>query len=366
METLIKTFMTSLVIGLWAHFKSIMKFKAAILNELKKPLVVDEISFDKLEYGQVLLKIAETGICRSQIFEIDGLRGPDKWLPHLLGHEAIARVVDIGEGVTKVKIGDNVILSWIKSQGISAEPAKYKFGKKIINSGRITTFSEFSVCSEDRCVILRNVDAYKVGAALGCAIPTGYGLSITLKELKNAEFVGILGLGGIGMAALMGIINETRACVGVIDINRDRLNKALSLGAKYAFLPKTNVNLDQQILQKTGKLFDVIIESSGTINALNQSLSLIHNKGLVKFVSHPPFGNILEIDPFELIKGKRIEGSWGGGIDPDLHLEYIASQISNNNKFLKLFKSNFYKLEEINFAIDDMKNMKTLRPIIKF
>ena len=343
-----------------------MKFKAAILKEIKKPLVIDEISFEKLLYGQVLLKIDETGICRSQIFEIDGLRGQDKWLPHLLGHEALAEVIDIGPGVTKVKVGQKVIATWIKSNGISADPAKYKLGKQIINSGRVTTFSEFSICSEDRCVLIRNLDEYKAGAPLGCAIPTGYGLSLTLRDINKAKFIGILGLGGIGMSALLGIINETNANVGVIDIQKDRLEKAISLGAKYAFLPSSKKVLSKQIMEESGRLFDIVIECTGTINALNNSLSLIHDQGLVKFVTHPPYGNLLEIDPFELIKGKKIEGSWGGGIDPDRHLEYIASKVSRNQKFLELFTSSYYKLDHINHALDEMRNMKTLRPIIRF
>ena len=80
----------------------------------------------------ILIKIFETGICRSQIFEIDGERGVDKWLPHLLGHEAIAEVVEVGKSVNKLKIGDKVIASWIRSDGISAAPKiflkdKYKW-----------------------------------------------------------------------------------------------------------------------------------------------------------------------------------------------------------------------------------------------
>ena len=85
-----------------------MKFKAAILFECKKPLLIEEISLNPLKEGQVLIKIFETGICRSQIFEIDGERGKDNWLPHLLGHEAIGEVVEVGKSVKKLKIGDKV------------------------------------------------------------------------------------------------------------------------------------------------------------------------------------------------------------------------------------------------------------------
>ena len=112
-----------------------MKFYAAILNQINEPLIIDEIENEKLLEGQVLLKIIKTGICRSQIFEIFGGRGEDKWLPHLLGHEAIGWVIDIGKGVKKVKIGEKVIVTWISSEGISANPAKYVWRNKRLNGG---------------------------------------------------------------------------------------------------------------------------------------------------------------------------------------------------------------------------------------
>ena len=161
-----------------------MKFKAAILFECKRPLVIDEISLNPLKEGQVLIKIIESGICRSQIFEIDGERGEDKWLPHLLGHEAIGEVVEIGKSVKKLNIGDKVIATWIKSKGISAQPAKYFLKDTVINGGQVTTFSEYSICSENRLVPFFDKCALSIGPSLGCAVPTGYGITITEKKLK--------------------------------------------------------------------------------------------------------------------------------------------------------------------------------------
>ena len=164
-----------------------MKFKAAILIECKKPLAIEEITLNSLKKGQVLLKILKSGICRSQIFEINGDRGEDKWLPHLLGHEAIGEVVDIGESVKKVGIGDKVIASWISSEGISAEPAKYSLGGVVINGGQITTFSEFSVCSENKLIRINDDSLKYIGPTLGCAIPTGYGITINEKRIKTLQ-----------------------------------------------------------------------------------------------------------------------------------------------------------------------------------
>ena len=113
--------------------------KAAILVQNKKPLVIDEVELPKeLGFGQVLVKILYSGICGSQLNEIDATKGPDKYLPHLLGHEGSGIVEKIGEGVTRVKKGDQVVLHWRKSAGIECEPPKYKWKGKKLNSGKNT------------------------------------------------------------------------------------------------------------------------------------------------------------------------------------------------------------------------------------
>jgi len=345
-----------------------MKFKAAILKNINEPLIIDEIENESLSEGQVLIKILQTGVCRSQVFEMEGQRGLDKYLPHLLGHEAIGVVVDLGEKVTKIKEGDYVVLSWIKSKGISAKPAKYFWEDKIVNSGQITTFSEYSVCSENRCLRIEKELAYKIGPTLGCALPTGYGISLTQPELKTAKYIGVIGLGGIGMAALLGALDQSDAEIFAIDVNQDRLKEAKILGAKYIFNPlKSSVETLDFLKEKTkNNMLDLLLECSGSISVLNNTLKLINNSGLVKFVSHPKFGDLLNIDPFELILGKRIEGSWGGGTDPDRDFKLIAEKILNNKKFLKLYSNKFYELEEINLALNELKIGKVLRPIINF
>ena len=342
-----------------------MKFKAAILIECKKPLAIEEITLNSLKKGQILLKILKTGICRSQIFEINGDRGEDKWLPHLLGHEAIGEVVDIGESVKKVAIGDKVIASWISSKGISAEPAKYSLGGIVINGGQITTFSEFSVCSENKLIRINDDSLKYIGPTLGCAIPTGYGITINEKRIKTARFIGILGLGGIGISAIVGAKNNSNGKVIGIDINDERLNDAKKLGADFLVNPQ-NAELRKYIHQITnGEMLDILIECSGSIVGLNGSLKLINNNGLVKFATHPKHGDLLSIDPFELIKGKKIEGSWGGGVSPDRDFKRIVSEIQENDIFIQMMNQDEYNIKDINVAIDDMSKGKVLRPILR-
>src|SRR6266702_8805049 len=125
--------------------------KAAILARSREPLIVDEITFpDALGVGQALVKIFCTTICGAQINEIDAAKGPDKFLPHLLGHEASAQVIEIGPGVTQVKPGDTVVLHWRPSRGIASRTPAYRWRGAHLNAGWVTTFNDYAVVSENR------------------------------------------------------------------------------------------------------------------------------------------------------------------------------------------------------------------------
>src|SRR5450755_2377607 len=112
-----------------------MKTKAAILETLRSPLVLDEVEVPALDCGQVLVQIRQSGICGAQLGEIEGKKGEDRFLPHLLGHEGGGVVMDVGVGVTNVKKGDHVVLHWRKGTGIQARPAKYFWKGRSVNSG---------------------------------------------------------------------------------------------------------------------------------------------------------------------------------------------------------------------------------------
>src|SRR5690348_12704796 len=110
--------------------------KAAILAESRKPLIVDDITLpETLDVGQVLVKVLYSTICGAQLNEIAAAKGPDKFLPHLLGHEASAKVLEIGPGVTNVKSGDTVVLHWRPSLGIQCRPPAYSWRGARLNAG---------------------------------------------------------------------------------------------------------------------------------------------------------------------------------------------------------------------------------------
>src|SRR5271165_813980 len=127
-----------------------MKIKAAILESLGAPLVLDEVEIPALECGQVLVRIHSSGICGAQLGEIAGAKGADNFLPHLLGHEGGGVVLDIGPGVTHIRKGDHVVMHWRKGAGIHAQTPKYAWGDRSVNSGWVTTFNECAIISENR------------------------------------------------------------------------------------------------------------------------------------------------------------------------------------------------------------------------
>ena len=125
-----------------------MKTLSAVLVQLEKPLILAELEIPPLRRGQVLVEVAYSGVCHTQILESRGHRGNDPYLPHCLGHEGSGIVSEIGEGVTKVKPGDQVILSWMKGSGEDVNSATYQWNGSSVNAGAITTFSRYSVISD--------------------------------------------------------------------------------------------------------------------------------------------------------------------------------------------------------------------------
>ena len=147
--------------------------KAAILAESRKPLVIDDITFpDELGVGQVLVKVLHTSICGAQINEIEAVKGPDKFLPHLLGHEASAVVIETGPGVTTVKPDATVILHWRPALGIQGPTPNYRWRGEKLNAGWVTTFNEYAIVSENRMTPIPSDYDLQTAPLLGCAVTT--------------------------------------------------------------------------------------------------------------------------------------------------------------------------------------------------
>jgi len=342
-----------------------MKMKAAILVELKKPLVIDEVEVpDNLEYGQVLVKIHYSGICGSQIHEIDGAKGPDKYLPHLLGHEGGGVVEKCGPGVNVVKPGDHVVLHWRKGAGIQSATPKYTWKGKPLNAGWVTTFNEYAIVSENRVTPIPKEFDLAVAALYGCAITTAYGSLQNDAHLKSGESIVIFGAGGVGIATvLMAEIAGANPIIAV-DINDFKLKQAKSYGATH-IINSAKEDAKKKILELLPKGADVVIDTTGVKSVMELGYELTSAEGRTILVGVPNAGDKFCIDSLPLHFDKRIKGSHGGDTNPTYDIPRLI-RLQNTGRFdLKKMITHTYSLDKVNEAIKMVRTGDTLRCVIK-
>jgi S-(hydroxymethyl)glutathione dehydrogenase / alcohol dehydrogenase len=340
---------------------------AAVLRKNSESLTIEELEYPKPVQGQVLVKIAYSGICRSQLMEIDGLRGPDKFIPHLMGHEASGIVIEVGPGVQKVEPGDHVVISWIRGKGLISYGIKLKGRNDLINAGPVTTFSEYSLLSEN-CVfkINRNIPL-KSAALFGCAIPTGAGMVLSQlpKDLSELS-IAVFGLGGIGLSAIQALRSRSATRIFAVDIDQNKLNEIKQLPNVIAINASEPDYLDRLKSLNNGSFVDFSIDATGTTKGIMEAFASIKNfGGLCVFASHPKYGEKIALDPFDLISGKQIKGSWGGGVNMDSDLNALFDLFFETDSILYLLQTREYSFANINEAILDFRNSKVTRPLIK-
>ena len=275
--------------------------KAAILVEQGKPLVVDTIELpQKLEVGQVLVKVHFSGICGSQLGEIDGVKGPDRFLPHLLGHEASGSVIEIGPGVANVKPADTVVLHWRKGAGIESATPKYTWRGKTVNSGWITTFNEFAIVSENRITPIPDRNHLEAASLFGCAVTTGFGVVENNARLRIGESVVIFGAGGVGLSMVQAAALVSAHPIIAVDLYDNRLDLAKHLGATHA-INANSENARERILEIVGSAgLDVFIDNTGIPANIEMGYDLTHSQGRVVLVGVPRKGNKISLNSLPL------------------------------------------------------------------
>lgn len=342
-----------------------MKISAAILEQINQPLAIHhDIELPKLKAGQVLVKIHYAGLCHSQLMEARGGRGEDKYLPHMLGHEGVGEVINVGEDVNKVSVGHKVVLGWIKGEGLDAGGTVYQQGKRTINAGAVTTFSNYAVVSENRLVKLPNNFNEKTAVLLGCALPTGAGIVLNQLQPEAESSVVVFGLGGIGLSALLALNHFSPNHVIAFDVEENKLALAKELGATHTYL--ANEQGIEQFFKDFPNGVDYAVEAAGQTHTIETAFSLIkRGGGKCIFASHPKSGEKIALDPFELICGKQIQGSWGGASKPDHDIPILVDIINKYQLPVEKLLSNEYSLEQINTALDDLADRKIIRALIK-
>jgi S-(hydroxymethyl)glutathione dehydrogenase/alcohol dehydrogenase len=340
--------------------------KAAVLSTLNRPLeVMSGLRWDALRRGQVLVKLAYSGVCRSQLMEARGRRGADPYLPHLLGHEGTGKVIEVGEGVTKVKPEDLVVLGWIKGHGLDGGSTHYRQGDRKLNAGSVTTFNEFAVVSENRLTPLPKGVPLDVGVLLGCAVPTGAGIITNDLRPVAGSSIAVFGLGGIGMSALMATRLFDCKLVIAVDVAAEKLAMARDFGATQT-LDASQEDPVAAIRKLTGGSgVDYAVEASGRAQVIEQAFESIRRGGVCVFASHPAQGERVSLDPYELICGKQIRGSWGGNCVPDDDIPKFAALYRESKLPLEKLLTRRYTLDRINEALDDLEAGRVARPLIE-
>jgi len=334
--------------------------KGVVLVKKKKLNIFSGIKFKKLEKKQVLVKIKYSGICRSQLFEINGERGRDKYLPHMIGHEGTGIVKKIGKGVNNLKIGDKVFLSWIKTKKKDAKVPRYQFKKTKINAGNITTLSDYSVISANRIYKLPFSVSFKTGVLLGCALPTGAGMVLkNVSNNKNNKIL-IIGLGGVGVSSLLTSLYLKLKNIDILEKNNFKINYIKKQ------IIKKNINYFTDIKKIKKSNYNLIIETSGNAKMISNAMSFLNNKGKLIFASHPKFNSKINLNPFDLILGKKIYGTWGGNINFNKNLKDLLKIIKTFKNIDKFFFNKTYRLNQISSAIKDFETGKVIRPLVKF
>lgn len=341
-----------------------MKTTAAVLIETGRPLELADLDIPKLRAGQVLVEIAFSGVCHTQLLECRGYRGDDAFLPHCLGHEASGTIVDIGEDVTKCRIGDQVILSWIKGNGADVPGSVYDWAGQKVNAGGVTTFMTHAVVSENRVTRLAEGLPLPIASLVGCAGATGAGAVWNAAGLREGETLAVFGTGGVGLCAVAAAAQAKAGTVIAVDVHPVRLALAKELGA-HLVIDASKTDPVEQIRNTFPAGVDHCIEASGRPSVMRQALSCVRARGgQAVVIGNARHGETLEIDPHELNQGKRLIGTWGGDCDPDRDFATISRLAIDGSLPLQRLIGKHYSLEQVNEALADLETGDVARPLL--
>ena len=339
--------------------------EAAILIEQRKPLVVDKIELpQELKFGQVLVELKASGICGSQLGEIDGVKGEDKFLPHLLGHEGFGQVKEIGAGVKFIKKDDMVVLHWKPGKGLQSEPPKYKWRGKVVNAGWVTTFNKHAIISENRCTKITGDINPDIAALFGCAVTTAFGTIENNAKLKIGESIVVFGAGGIGLNIVQAASMRSAFPIIAIDRFDNRLNLAKELGATHTI--NSSKEDPKPSIEKclNGGELDVYIDNTGVPEIIELGYKLVHSKGKVILVGVPKKGSNVLIHTLPLHFGKFIQGTHGGECQPHIDIPRYINLLKEKKLNLDKLISKHFHLKDINNAIESMRLGETAGRII--
>ena len=346
-------------------------FKACYLEHLNKKLKINKIKCDdNLSKGQVLVKLKYSGICGSQLGEISGIKGSDKYLPHLLGHEGSGIIEEVGPQVKNFKKKQPVILHWMKSKGIESSSPIYFYRNKKINAGKVTTFNEYAVVSENRLTLIPKGLTMKNAVVFGCAATTGFGSVYYDAQVKQKKNILIFGAGGVGLSIIQSCMLKNANKIVVVDLKKSKLIFSKKFGATHSILYSDNfLSLKKKInsVLNYNEVYDYCFDTTGNTKLIELGYNLIGSKSKLILVGVPHHKKKISINTLDINLGKKIIGSKGGNIKPYKDINIIFKLFKKKKINISKFYDKIFKIDDINKAIKFMKEGKILgRPLIKF
>lgn len=374
-----------------------MKIRAAVLHEVgasapfaqSQPLKIEELDLDPPGPGEVLVKIKAAGLCHSDLSVINGVR--PRPVPMALGHEAAGEVVQLGEGVTDLKPGDQVVLVFVPSCGhcmpcaegrpALCEPGAEANSKGTLLSGArrihqnahdvnhhvgVSAFADHAVVSRNSCVKI-DADIDPAEAALfGCAVLTGVGAVINTARVQAGTTVAVLGLGGVGLCAMLGALAAGARQVIAIDLHDSKLEVARSLGAT-ATVNARDPDAIEKVKALTGGGVDYAFEMAGSVQAMEAAYRMTRRGGMTVTAGLPPPGHTWNLQQVSLVAEERtVKGSYIGSCVPSRDIpRYIGLYQAGKLPIDRLMGERM-ALSDINRGFDRLDAGESLRDLIVF
>ncbi|PWA04987.1 alcohol dehydrogenase [Pueribacillus theae] len=373
-----------------------MRIKSAVLHKSgaatpyaeSKPIKIESLELDPPDQGEVLVQIKAASLCHSDLSVIDGSR--PRPLPMALGHEASGVVVEAGEGVNDLVPGDHVVCVFVPSCGQcipcqEGRPALCEKGAEsnaagtLLHGGKrlhsetgevnhhvgVSAFSEYVVVSRHSLVKVPKDIPFEKLALFGCAVITGVGAVINTANIKLGSTVAVVGLGGVGLSALLGAVAAGASRVVAVDINESKLKMAKELGATDTFLSK-DPDVVNVIREQTGGGLDYTFETAGAVPAMEVAYGITKRGGTTITTGLPHPEHHFSFPYVTLTAEERtIKGSYVGSCVPKRDIPRFIDLFKQDRLAVDKLVADYITLDEINEGFDKLAKGEYSRIIIK-
>ncbi|TMK50430.1 MAG: Zn-dependent alcohol dehydrogenase [Alphaproteobacteria bacterium] len=323
--------------------------KAAVLHEVNKPLVIEDVSLPNPGPREVLIRTSVAGLCHSDLHFMEGLYPHP--LPAVLGHESAGIVEKVGSDVNYVKPGDHVVTCLSVFCGTCDN----------CTMGRTVLCTDTTV----KMLPIRKDMPLELAALIGCGVITGYGAVVNTAKVGPGENVVVIGCGGVGMAAINGAQIAGAGRIIAVDTNPAKLQLATKLGATDIVDPR-NGDVVQQVRELTGGGVHHSFEVLGRKETAEQAFAMLAPGGTATIVGMIPFGQKIELHGFDFLRERKIQGSSMGSNHFRVDMPRLVEFYMRGRLHLEDWISAKLKLSEINEGFAEMKAGKTVRSVIMF